>query len=420
MTSTSSQMNICLNDLPKDIINIIGLFVNISTLLIISKKFNEFKYSLTSVPYCYSRFASDYNKSITKEIIGCFALDKLYEYKNLKSISFDNNFNQHIKKGVLPEGLVSLYFGRDFTNGRMAFKKGDLPESLLTLVFGDRFTNGDKPIYSDLPESLWYLSFGKDFTNAEHPIKKYDLPEGLLYLSFGDKFSNGGKPINGQLPKGLKSLLFGGIVDNVFGGIVDSISFRNVDKYLDPLEQGDFSEKLKIFNKYVDIVNMSFFDNGGQSIKEGDLPEGLLTLVLGDKFTNGGQQISGDLPKNLKFLVLGNKFNNRGQPIRRGDLPVNLKYLCFGFQFNSHIKAGLPDNLKCLSFGNLFKRDIEEGDLPANLKYLSFRNSLKSLKLKLNGEPIKEGDLPKKLIFLNTVPNFTNSNQIIEHTIQFL
>jgi hypothetical protein len=126
---------------------------------------------------------ADYNKSITKKIVECFTLDKLYEYKNLKSISFENNFNKTIKKGDLPESLLYLSFGHNFTNRGIPIKKGDLPAGLQSLVFGDRFIKGGKPVYGN-------------------------FPEGLLYLSFGDKFSNGGKPINGQLPNCLKSLLF--------------------------------------------------------------------------------------------------------------------------------------------------------------------------------------------------------------------
>jgi hypothetical protein len=80
MTSTSSQTNItvrkglCLYDLPKDIINNIGLFVNIkniSTILMINKRLNDFKYSLKSIPYYYLSFATDLEstKSTFLEIV---------------------------------------------------------------------------------------------------------------------------------------------------------------------------------------------------------------------------------------------------------------------------------------------------------------------------------------------------------------
>ena len=168
MTCTQSQMNIYfpLNSLPKDILHSIASFLNIHTLVIINKRFNEFKYSLTAIPYSSTILFSDDNKSRTKKILQCICLDELYKFKQLKSLSFDDSFTnrgRQIKKGDLPEGLRYLSFGKDFNNGGSPFLKGDLPEGLV------------------------YLSFGRNFTNGGQPIKKGDLPEGLQSLLFGTR-----------------------------------------------------------------------------------------------------------------------------------------------------------------------------------------------------------------------------------------
>ena len=106
----------------------------------------------------------------------------------IKSLTFDENFNQSIGPGVLPSTLKQLTFGEAF-NASIC----KLPGTLTHLTFGIDF---NQPIV--LPDSLTHLTFGCWF---DQPIQ---LPKSLTHLEFGTDFN---QPV--VLPDSLIELTFG-------------------------------------------------------------------------------------------------------------------------------------------------------------------------------------------------------------------
>ncbi len=96
-------------------------------------------------------------------------------------LSFDSDFNEPLKIGVLPPTLTYLLFGNNFNH---PLQIGVLPSTLSQLTFG-RFFN--KPLQIDiLPCTLTYLSFGDNFNQR---LEKDVLPSQLIYLKFGRFFN---------------------------------------------------------------------------------------------------------------------------------------------------------------------------------------------------------------------------------------
>lgn len=119
-------------------------------------------------------FEDNFNSSIN--------LSKLLKLEQIKSGS---QFNQTISKDTIPSNLKSLNLGINFIK-----KLEDLPDNLEHLSLGHRYNT-----QINLPNNLKSLSFGDAFN------QKLELPNKLESLSFGYHFN---KPL--VLPKSLKKL----------------------------------------------------------------------------------------------------------------------------------------------------------------------------------------------------------------------
>ncbi len=125
---------------------------------------------------------------------------------HLKELHFDNNFNQILSEGLLPESLSYITFGHAFNH---PLKNGVLPSSLLELTFDKMFDQ--KLQVGSLPGSLLYLRFGYFY---DQPLDKGVLPSSLLNLTFGAQFNQ--KLNIGALPASLLDLTFGSSFDQEF------------------------------------------------------------------------------------------------------------------------------------------------------------------------------------------------------------
>ena len=151
----------------------------------------------------YDRFYVNYSKikrnyKLIKKINIDTNVFNLDNFTKLTHLYFRDNFNQPIRKGVLPNSLTHLAFGGDFNQ---PIEKDVLPNSLKHLEFGYEF---NQPIGEGvLPDSLIYLQFIGSFNQ---PIGKGVLPNSLKCLNFGKNFNY---PINNILPDSLIYLKIG-------------------------------------------------------------------------------------------------------------------------------------------------------------------------------------------------------------------
>lgn len=158
--------------------------------------------------------------------------------KNMKKISFGDNFDFDIDAGILPENLEILIFGNSYNR---PFKEGVLPKGLKNLNLGNNFNqiieNGI------LPDSLEIIAFGEKYNKL---INRNVLPEGLKVIIFGDNYDQIIEP--NVLPSTLKHIAFG----------------RNFKKKLifngkKVLPEG--IENVDIYNKYYCIYHRAFSMN---------------------------------------------------------------------------------------------------------------------------------------------------------------
>ncbi len=124
-----------------------------------------------------------------QKIIDVTDLNTLKEFKNVKKIIFNNDFNQEVNK--LPLCVTHLTFGNDFNQ-----EVDKLPLGVTHLTFGDDFNQN----VDNLPPSLTHLIFGGEFNQ-----KVNILPSSLLKLTFGHIFD---QKVD-QLPPSLTHITFG-------------------------------------------------------------------------------------------------------------------------------------------------------------------------------------------------------------------
>ncbi|KAF2069778.1 hypothetical protein CYY_008901 [Polysphondylium violaceum] len=166
----------------------------------------------------YLELGGDFNKPILSSL------------PSLTHLVFGSNFNQLIKKSILPQSLVHLKFGFQFDqlimvdslpNSLQILKFGHsfnqnikypLPTNLKTLIFGSKFNS----LIYKLNDSLNYLEFGTEYNQTIIPI----LPSTLEILKFGDNFN---QPFKMQLPKQLFRLELGSCFNqHIDKGIIPS------------------------------------------------------------------------------------------------------------------------------------------------------------------------------------------------------
>jgi len=126
------------------------------------------------------------NLKNVKNILELHNAQKHYE---IKYVSFNNLFNEDIKRDSLPQSLQTLKFGRCFNQ---ELKPGDLPVSLKVLKFGSNFNKEIKK--NIIPPTLQTLEFGLHFSNKIHfdglplkTLKKLIVNKDYwLYTCYGD------------------------------------------------------------------------------------------------------------------------------------------------------------------------------------------------------------------------------------------
>eukprot|EP01133_Synstelium_polycarpum_P002890 gene2890-3320_t len=264
----------------------------------------------------------------------------------IKTLIFDDEYNQKLRLGLLPKGLTTLIFGMKFNH---QIGHDVLPMGLTKLSFGWKY---NQPIpHGVLPPSLTSLDLG-GFTQ---PLPPGVLPMGLSSL----KFKGYNRPLQGAMPSSVTKLTLG-------------IDFK------EPLRQGDLHSGITTLNligydRPIDInvlpdtiTNISFGGYFNRKLQPGVLPLSLKTLTFGYPYDQPLEP--GALPHGLETLTLGDQFK---RILKHGDLPSTLTSLTFGQIYNQPIAPGvLPDSLTSLTLGSCFD---QPESIPMGLKSLTIK-----------------------------------------------
>ncbi|KAN0034516.1 hypothetical protein ACTFIV_001036 [Dictyostelium citrinum] len=285
-------------------------------------------------------------------------LSCLWLPKYLTSLKLDIGFQKDIKKGQLPNTLVSLLLHPEYKGFIIP---GSIPDSVTTLCHKfNSHLNRDSVSVKKIPISTTTLVLDEDFNQ---PIRVGDIPQNVTNLSFGKSFSSSIGP--NSLPKSTRILSLGKFKDSVDHNILQEnlISIDFGEYFNRPLFSNMFS-----FSKSITTI---IFGNGfAQQIAPGVFSHlnHLKTLKFGDHF-NAKVSIN-ELPSSLTFLDLG----GYNIPLEFGILPtslITLKFHCF----NKPIQiSNFPSSIQYLNLGWNFNQVIEQGVLPSNLKKLDIYN----------------------------------------------
>ncbi len=239
-----------------------------------------------------------------------------------EELYFDADFNDIIRVGVIPDGVIYIKFGDCFN---LPLDVGVIPSSVKTLIFGNHFNRlVPKGV---IPEGVVTLEFGKNFNVL---LERESIPSTVMNLTFGKKFNNHSC---GCIPGSVKVVRFG---DNF-----------NVTSTIGP------------FRSEIEEVYLGWKFN--KFPHKSEFPRSLKKLVFGESFNQAISQDS--LPETLEYLELGKKYNI---VIRKGALPKTLKVLKFGENFNHPLSKGvLPEGLEIIEFGKKFDSKIS---LPNSVK----------------------------------------------------
>ena len=189
--------------------------------------------------------------------------------EGLRSLTFDDGFNESLEGVTFPSSLRSLSFGWKFNK---SLKDVVLPESLDSLTFGAHFNQRLKDV--TLPGSLHSLTFGADLNQS---LEDVTLPGSLHSLTFGAHFNQSLKDVT--LPESLHSLTFG----------------------------AHFNQSLKDVTLPGSLHSLTFGTHFNQSLKDVELPKELRSLTFGADFNQSLKDVP--LPQELHSLTFGANLN---------------------------------------------------------------------------------------------------------------
>lgn len=248
-------------------------------------------------------FDNDFNESITIEMIKFMKIPK----NNI--LKFGKKFNKKIE-GNLIEGIKKIFFGDDFNQSI-----DNLPTTLKILILGNNFNQS----VDNLPKKLNSLII----LNLNFNQSVDNLPSNLIHLLL--------IPSEEYIPEQI---------------ITDDNNYNNYDNYL----------------SYLNFNKTCLYDNCIINLSINNLPIGLKSLILLNKFNNSLDNLS----NTLELLIVGNYFD-----LSFDYLPNSLKILGFGNKFNGSLN-NLPSSIEILIIGSKLSNKIEI--FPYNLKKIIFND----------------------------------------------
>lgn len=336
---------------------------DINKLLSINKKMYNIKQIIT--------FTSEVN--FTKELrklnyFDSFTNIHVYDKKNhrlpknIKSLTFDIEFDEKINHDTIPHTVNYLSL-----RSKYSVYPGYIPKSVTTLFFyiGQEIIPGTIPdsvtelflnnknlsiVVNSIPESVVKLNFN----SFNQPISPGLIPKSVKYLDFGYDFNQ--KILPGTIPESVVELNLGWDFNQelIYGSVPTSIK---------KLKLGWHYNKNLTYGSIPFSVKKLCLESYELKIKPGDIPFGVTKL----KFCMNQKIISGLIPDSVTHLKFGIRFENKIEP---NVLPASLLHLTFGNRFNKKIKPNtLPDAIQYLVLGKSYDKNIKY--FPRSLIYLS-------------------------------------------------
>ncbi|KAF2072430.1 hypothetical protein CYY_006265 [Polysphondylium violaceum] len=153
-----------------------------------------------------------------------FIHPNLFDFLIIKSICFDDVFDQLLLPGCLPNTLESIEFG----SYNRPIKKEVFPKSLKRILFHKSFNQAIDCML--LPNSLTELHLGESFNQ---PIDKKSFPNSLTTLAFGKGFDQ--ELSQDMLPNSLTKLSFGSFYhNNLLNWLPSSVTDLSVGNLEEP------------------------------------------------------------------------------------------------------------------------------------------------------------------------------------------
>ncbi len=349
---------------------------------------------------------------------------------SVKSITFNEDFCQELVMGIIPWGVEFIDFNcvnlakldlgvipssvkNIKLNYKYEFEPGVIPSSVQTLVLND-FNQKLKP--GDIPNGVieLFLPYNFDqkieanvlppsikiihFANAEysHELEIGSIPYGVEEIYF-EQIKRIGKNV---LPNTIKKLVFDyGITFKLEDGILPtSLEYLSIMSspfcYIDNKNFDDVLNYIQNCDTEAKLINLKTFKINGEIRKNLDnLPDGLEELEIESVTFNlplnnlpfslkklkiqclNYSHTLDNLPDGLEELII---FSNYNLPL--DNLPNNLKFAKLGLNSYDHELNNLPNMLTCLELRGKFNCKLE--NLPFGLKKLSlikFNGSLGQL-----------------------------------------
>jgi len=353
---------------------------------------------------------SDIYSTLTKTIPPRMAklLDGQYHVR-LKSKPIPSNTSHLIwpsddviNVGVIPDGVVSIFFNNSFNQPILP---NTIPDSVLSLQFGDDFDIDLE--FISFPPKLKYLNLG---CNYNKPIKPNCLPSTLKHLTISSellKQQQQQKQNNFSfIPRSCNHLKIYQNGDNDYSFLPSHISFIKMDilvvdqpyfqfpatvksiiapsLYMDylkittiepPLQRGPsglIQETSAVSNstqRLDESIQVTIQIQKNQIIKPNSLINNITTVEFAKDFN--AMVLPNTFPETVETIIFGENYN---QQIMDGVLPSKLKKLVFGRYFNKPIAVNiLPSSLEELQFGEEFQQVLSLDILPkSSLKKLTF------------------------------------------------
>jgi len=329
----------------------------------------------------------------------------LDKYRQLKSISFFNDFNQPILEKSIPDSVTCLRFGYDF---QMDLEFLSFPSNLKELYLNETYYKVIKP--NVLPRTLQifqtlYKSNGNnDFSflpsSCDHlililPNLKYQhldltlVPSTVKYIKLID--TNKTKPGYGP---NLSKIIYSSSIScfTIQHNIeTDSVQLHKIDSNNNCNTISTSVVPAAVVNQEIKRINESI--NLHVMVKEANIkPNSLIHSIKSIEFSDEFNQtiLPNTFPDSVETIIFGKDFN---QSFLENTLPRNLKKLVFGYQFKKpiNILKSLV-SLEELEFGKEFNILFKENILPPSLKKLTFKSGYYNIKL-LNLIPTSVVDL---------------------------
>ncbi len=269
-----------------------------------------------------SKKLSDMNDVIS--LHDCTSLDifKKFQFNNLETIIFHDNFNEKIMPGDIPIGVKRIRFGYYYNQN---FIREVIPNTVRKVVFGNHFNQELKP--GDIPNSVRIIKFGQSF-NQE--LKAGSIPNSVHNIEFGSYYDK--VFTEESFPDSVTTLIIGNKMYNRDLYVPKSVEYLSICSYF----REDISKE--VIPKNVTKLTLKPLGCNSNSIPEFitditikqmakcklDLPEfpnsirRLFLILKNAKFTKEM------IPKNVKKLVISSSYD---LDMTVDDIPKNISYV---------------------------------------------------------------------------------------------